>query len=136
MNIVDTSLWIEFFAGAKLDASIMRVMMNRNELFVPVICLYEVRKKFLNDNDPAKADLAMDIMKNGKIISMDFETATLAADFGKQHKLPMADSIIYATAQLHNAEIYTQDRHFEGLGGVRYFAKPFNFLTLVPSLRF
>ena len=124
MNIVDTSLWIEFFAGVKLDASIMRVMMNRNELFVPVICLYEVRKKFLSDNDPAKADLAMDIMKNGKIISMDFETATLAADLGKQHKLPMADSIIYATAQLHNAEIYTQDKHFEGLGGVRYFAKP------------
>jgi len=123
MNIIDTSLWIEFFAGAKLDASILSAIRNKNELCVPVICLYEVRKKFLNDKDVAKADLAVDIMKIGNVIDMDSEIATLASDVGKRHRLPMADSIIYATAQIHNAEIYTQDKHFEGLGGVHYFVK-------------
>ena len=30
--------------------------------------------------------------------------------------------VIYATARIHNAEIYTKDKHFEGLVNVRYFA--------------
>ena len=123
MNIVDTSLWIEYFAGTRLDASILRVIKNKDELCVPVICLYEVRKKFLNDNDASKADLSVNIMKLGRIIIMDSEIAILASDVGKHYKLAMADSIIYATAQVHNAEIYTQDKHFEGLDGVHYFAK-------------
>ena len=124
MNIVDTSLWIEFFAGTKLDTSILNTIKNKNALYVPVICLYEVRKKFLNDNDSVKANLAVDIMRIGKVISVDSEIATLASDVSKQYKLPMADSIIYATARIHGAEIYTQDRHFDGLENVRYFAKP------------
>ena len=123
MNIVDTSLWIEYFAGTPLDNSIIDILLNSKELYVPVICLYEVRKKFLNDYDTDKADIAIDIMKNGKIINIDSEIALLASDMSKQHKLPMADSLIYATAILHDAIIYTQDKHFENLDRVNYFAK-------------
>jgi len=123
MNIVDTSLWIEFFAGTELDGSILNAIKSKDELYVPVICLYEVRKKFVNDNDIEKADLAVEIMKIGKVIDMDIEVAILASNISKQFKLPMADSIIYATAKIHNAEIYTQDKHFENLENVHYFAK-------------
>ena len=49
--------------------------------------------------------------------------AVLAAQLGKQHKLPMADSIIYATAVLYDAELYTQDKHFENMARVHYFSK-------------
>ncbi len=121
MNIVDSSLWIEFFAGTKLNISIINVIRKTSTLCVPVICLYEVHKKFINDNDIEKADLAVDIMKNGKVIDMNSEIAVFASNVSKQYKLPMADSIIYATAQIHNAEIYTQDKHFKDLKQVRYF---------------
>ena len=56
MIIVDTSLWLEYFAGSPLNDSIINALSNSDELYVPVICLYEVRKKFLNDNDPAKVN--------------------------------------------------------------------------------
>lgn len=125
MIIVDTSLWIEFFAGTKLDLSVLNAIRNKNELCIPVVCLYEIRKKFLNDNDVAKADLSVDILKSGRIIDMDSEIAILASDISKQHKLPMADSLIYATAQIHGAELYTQDKHFDGLANVHYFARPY-----------
>ena len=36
----------------------------------------------------------------------------------------MADAIIYATARAQGADLLTCDRHFEGLPGVRFFAKP------------
>jgi len=123
MNIVDTSLWIEFFAGTPLDKSIVNVLSNNNELYVPTICLYEVKKKFLTDNDTVKAVSAIDIMKKGMVIDIDSEIALLASDISKQHKLPMADSIIYATAVLWDAELYTQDKHFENLDRVHYFSK-------------
>jgi predicted nucleic acid-binding protein len=123
MNIVDTSLWIEFFAGTPLNETIINTLLNKYELYVPTICLYEVKKKFLNDNDVAKAVTGINIMKEGMVISIDSEIALLASDIGKQYKLPMADSIIYATAVLYDAELYTQDKHFENLDRVHYFSK-------------
>jgi len=123
MIIIDTSLWIEFFAGTPLDESIVNALSNNDELYVPTICLYEVKKKFLNDNDAVKAVTAIDIMKKGMVISIDSEVALLASDISKQHTLPMADSIIYATAVLWDAELYTQDKHFKNLDRVHYFPK-------------
>ena len=123
MNIIDTSLWIEFFAGTPLDESIVSAIGNSEEMYVPSICLYEVRKKFLNDNDPDTAVAVIDIMRSSIVINLDPEIALLASDISKQHKLPMADSIIYATAVLCDAELYTQDKHFANLDRVHYFSK-------------
>jgi predicted nucleic acid-binding protein len=123
MNIVDSSLWVEYFLDNDIDQSIRNAIRNKNELYVPSICLHEVYKKFLSVNDIDKADLAVDIMQNAVIINLTPRIAVLAAKLGKQCKLPMADSIIYATAKIYNAEVYTQDKHFESLDNVHYFAK-------------
>jgi len=121
MNIVDSSLWIEYFLDNNIDASIINAIENSNKLYVPSICLYEVHKKFLSIDDIDKANLAIDIMQNATVISLNSKIAILASKLGKQYKLPLADSIIYATAKIYNAEIYTQDKHFENLKQVHYF---------------
>jgi predicted nucleic acid-binding protein len=122
MNIVDSSLWIEYFLDNDIDASVINAVENSNELYVPSICLYEVHKIFLSLNDMIKANLAVDIMLNATVTGLNSRIAILASKLGKELKLPMADSIIYATAKIYNADIYTQDRHFEGLEHVHYFA--------------
>ncbi len=123
MNIVDSSLWIEYFLENDIDQSIISTIKDKNKLYVPSICLQEVYKKFLSVNDIEKADLAVDIMQNAVVINLTPRIAVFAAKLGKQYKLPTADSIIYATAKIYNAEIYTQDKHFENLENVHYFAK-------------
>jgi len=80
-----------------------------------------VYKKFLSVNDIEKADLAVDIMQNAVVINLTPRIAVFAAKLSKQYKLPTADSIIYATAKIYSAEIYTQDKHFENLENVHYF---------------
>jgi len=35
----------------------------------------------------------------------------------------MADAIILATAQAHVATLWTQDIHFKGIDGIKYFPK-------------
>jgi PIN domain nuclease of toxin-antitoxin system len=106
-----------------IDQSIIDTIKDTDNLNIPVISLYEVYKKFLSIGDSEKANIAITIMQNAPVIGIDPQLAILAAQLGKQHKLPMADSIIYATAVLCNAELYTQDKHFENLERVHYFAK-------------
>jgi len=125
MNIVDSSLWIEYFLDNDIDISIINAVENSDTLFVPSICLYEVHKKFLSLNEVEKANLAVDIMQNAIVIGLNPKIAVLASTLGKELKLPLADSVIYATAKVCNAEIYTQDKHFKNLDRVHYFAARF-----------
>ena len=58
------------------------------------------------------------------MIELTPSLAISAAVLSDSHKLPMADSIILATAQAHDATLWTQDEHFQGIAGVQYIAKP------------
>jgi len=123
MNIVDSSLWIEYFLENDIDQSVIDIIKDTDNLYIPVISLYEVYKKFLSIDESEKANIAVTIMQNAAVIGINPQLAVLAAQLGKQYKLPMADSIIYATAVLWDAELYTQDKHFENLDRVHYFSK-------------
>ena len=123
MNIIDSSLWIEYFLENDIDTSIINTIKNTDDLCIPIISIYEVYKKFLSIGDIEKANIAVEIMQNAAVIGINPQLAILAAQLGKQYKLPMADSLIYATAVMYDAEIYTQDDHFENLERVHYFAK-------------
>jgi len=54
---------------------------------------------------------------------LDQELAIQAAKLSIDYKVPMADSIIIATARRYDATIWTQDEDFERLSGVNYFKK-------------
>jgi len=62
-------------------------------------------------------------MQQAKVIDITLDIVIKAARISAELKLPMADSIIYATAKEYNATIWTQDKDFEGLDGVKYFKK-------------
>ena len=56
------------------------------------------------------------------MIALDESLAIESARIGLQLKLPLAESIIYATARRYNALLWTRDVGFKGLPGVKYFA--------------
>jgi toxin FitB len=49
--------------------------------------------------------------------------AIAASKLSVEHHVPMADSIILATAKEYDAVIWTQDSDFKKMHGVKYFAK-------------
>jgi predicted nucleic acid-binding protein len=59
-------------------------------------------------------------MRRARVVDLDFPLAVAAADLGVRARLPLADSIILATARAHGATLWTQDADFEGMDGVRY----------------
>lgn len=125
MNVVDSCGWLEYFAGGP-NASFFAPALeaDKDTLLVPTLCLYEVFKNILAQFGREQAVEKIAAMRQGTLISLDDSLALDAAAISHALKLPMADSVILATARSHNATVWTQDAHFEGLDGVRYLAKP------------
>ena len=123
MNIVDSSAWLAYFAGDNNAEYFAEPIENTTELLVPSITLAEVFKIILRQRDEDVALTAIAQMEQGKVIVLDSRLAIDAAYYGLKYKLPLADSIIYATAMKHNAIVWTQDDDFESLNSVKYFPK-------------
>ena len=123
MNVVDSTLWLEFFADTKAGNNISDVVENPSELVVPTITLYEVFKKLLIERDEDDALFAIAHMRQGKVIDLNDELSLYAARISSDYKIPMADSIIYATSLKYSCILWTQDKHFYGLKSVNYLEK-------------
>ena len=121
MNLVDTSGWLEYFADSPRAPHFAAAIEDTEHLLVPAIVVYEVFKKVMLAFDENRALLAMGQLKLGRVVDVDEAIAIYAAKLSLEKRLPMADALIYATALLHGATVFTQDAHFEGLAQVRYF---------------
>ncbi len=120
MNIVDSSAWLEYFANGP-NASYFATAIERiDELLVPSLTLYEVFKRVLQERDEGKALEAVAVMQQGAAVDLDARIALSAARISHDSKLPMADSVILATARSHGATVWTQDADFKGLPEVQY----------------
>ena len=124
MNVIDSSGWLEYFIGGKNANFFAPVIEDTENVIVPTISIFEVFKRTLVEKNRDDALEAVAMMYDGKIIDLDREIALIAAELSFELKLPMADSIILATARANDAILWTQDEHFKGLAGVRFVKKP------------
>lgn len=123
MNVVDSSGWLEYFGQGNNGEIFAPVIQNTDELVVPVVCVYEVFKRIALQRDEEEALKAVGWMTLGHVVELSQEIALLAATLSMEYKLPMADSMILATARISDAVLWTQDEHFIGLEGVEFIAK-------------
>ena len=123
MNIVDSSCWIEYLMGTEIGAKVASVIENPGELVVPTITLYEVYKKLLAEKDEEYALNVVSYMQTGTVIDLNAGLSLSAVQVNRKHKLPMADSIIYATSLYHQAVIFSCDKHFKDIPNIQYFPK-------------
>jgi predicted nucleic acid-binding protein len=123
MNLVDSCGWLEFFSEGPNADFYADAIEHVETLIVPSICLLEVFKKVLNDRGEDAAIEAVALMNQGRVVDLDASIAISAAKIGADRGLPLADSVILATAKSLGALIWTQDSDFEGIEGVKYIAK-------------
>lgn len=123
MNVVDSSAWLAWFANEAGAASFEKPIEDSKSLVVPSICIAEVFKVLARESSEGDALQAIAVMHQSEVVPLDANLAVSAAALGLRHKLPLADSIVYATAQLRGAIVWTQDEDFEGLPQVRFFRK-------------
>jgi predicted nucleic acid-binding protein len=123
MNVVDSSGWLEYFADGKNADFFADAIEDIGSLIVPVISIYEVFKRILQQRDEDEALKAVGVMVQGNVVELDLSLSLMSARLSHEWKLPMADSIILATAQANDAILYTQDADLKGKPGVRYVVK-------------
>ena len=122
-NVVDSSGWLEYFAGGANASFFGPPIQAADCLIVPAICIYEVFKRVLSQAGEEEALRVAGIMSMATVAPLDRDVALEAARVSLEHRLAMADSVILAMAQLHNATLWTQDEHFNGVAGVRFTRK-------------
>ena len=123
MNAIDSSAWLEYFADGPNADLFSAPLQDTDNLIVPSICIYEVFKTVLRQRGEDAALQAAALMRQGIIVDFTAGLALQAAKISLDYKIPMTDSIILATAREHEAIVWTQDRDFEGIEGVKYFSK-------------
>lgn len=124
MNVVDSSGWLEYFAAGPNADFFASAIESTARLLVPAISLYEVFKRVAQQRDEDAALQAIALMQQGRVIELDSRLALTAARISLEYRLPMADSMMLATASAHQAVFWTQDADFKDVPGVKYKAKP------------
>jgi len=123
MNLVDSSGWLEYFADAENAVTFSKPINDTENLIVSVINIYEVYKKISIERSEQVAKQITSVMMQTTVIDIDSKISTEAARLSCLKNIPMADSLIYITAKMHNALLWTQDYDFKNLEGVRFVEK-------------
>ena len=122
MIVIDTSGWVEYLTDGPL-ATVYAEYVRREDVLVPTVVLYEVYKLLRRTVSDEVAEQAAGRLKETNLVTLNQGIALAAADMSLEHGLPMADAIIYATAQTRDALVVTSDAHFQGLPGVEFVAR-------------
>ncbi len=120
MNVVDSSAWLEYFANGPNASFFTSPIEDIEHLVVPSVTIYEVFKRVLQQRDEGQALQAVATMQQGVVVNLDERIALNAARASLDLKIPMADSIVLATARAHGAIVWTQDEDFKDLPNVQY----------------
>ena len=123
MNIVDSSGWLAYFADELNAKHFLTPLKDTPSLVVPVVTIYEVFKVVLRESSENEALQAAAVMQKGTVVDLTAQLAIAASKLSLEHALPMADSIILATAKVFEAILWTQDSDFKNIAGVKYFPK-------------
>ncbi|HEV2178271.1 MAG TPA: type II toxin-antitoxin system VapC family toxin [Terriglobia bacterium] len=123
MNVVDSSGWLEYFADGPNANFFAPAIEALSKLIVPSLTLLEVFKRIASQRGETPAIAAVAQMRQGQVVDLDASLALSAARISLDLKLPLADSVILATARLYDAVVWTQDADFKGLARVQYVAR-------------
>jgi len=123
MNVVDSCGWLEYFANGPNASFFAPPLHEEASLIVPSVSILEVFKRVLQQRGEDEALQVAAMMQQGRVVDLDSAIALRAARLGQDLRLPLADSIILATARRFEATLWTQDRDFEAIASVRYIEK-------------
>ena len=123
MNVVDSSGWLEYLADGPNADFFANSIVATADLLVPTLSLYEVFKRVLQQRGEGDALQSVALMQQGMIVELSVSLALSAARISLNDRIPMADSIMLATARAYGATLWSQDSDFENIAGVKYIAK-------------
>jgi len=123
MNLVDSSGWLSYLLDEPNADRFAPAILATEELLVPSIVVLEVYRHLRRFLGTETAIRAVAPMSEGHALDLTNEIALSAGELGRRHSLPLADSVILASARSRDATVWTQDSDFDGLDRVEYIPR-------------
>ncbi|HIE23968.1 MAG TPA: type II toxin-antitoxin system VapC family toxin [Candidatus Korarchaeota archaeon] len=122
MSVYDTRFFFEYFYSSKklvLEKTKAKLRKEKDR-FISSISIHEVYKLTLEREGLEIAELRASVLeKDFKVVEVDSEIAKLSARIRHRYRIPMADSIIAATAVKLNLPCITDDEHISRVKEIR-----------------
>ena len=120
MYVIDSSGWIEHFVDGPNASGYRKYIQYFSKVITPTIVIYEVYKKIKLDTTEEYALTAVALMRQSNVVPLDDSITLSAADISIKYSIPMADSVVYATAAENKCLLVTSDEHFRNLDKVKF----------------
>ncbi|MEK6933857.1 MAG: PIN domain-containing protein [Nanoarchaeota archaeon] len=120
-KLLDSTILVDYF----VYGNYREIIEGDDILLASALSLFELKRKLLEKKVPSEiVENKINFVK-GRIIVLVVNNiiAEKAASLSVEHNLPAIDSIIYATALVHNAKLLTLDNDFRGLPKAVVFEK-------------
>ena|SRR3989338_7090786 len=121
--LLDTSAWIEYFAGTALGEKVKEVIENgENSLATCILSIAEISDKLSKENE--RFDKSFAFIKNkSKIFGLTLDACSEAGKLKSGRRatkkdFSLADAIIYLTAKENSCKLITKDSDFENMPNI------------------
>lgn len=121
-SVYDTRFFVEYFysSDTKFLTRLKEDLRSVKERLVSAVTIHEVHRINLENEGSQVATLRSEtIRRDFKLVDVDYETAIRSAKLRSRHRMPMADSVIAATAQIYGCPVVSDDPHFQGIDGLK-----------------
>jgi toxin FitB len=93
-----------------------------NERLVSSLTVHEIHRFVLRKEGKDVAKLRSNtIQRDFKVIDVNYQIAVKSAELRNTHPMPMADSVIAATALIEGCPLFTDDAHFKNIENLKTF---------------
>ena len=128
-SVYDTRFFVEYFYSGDSEflSRLKEDLRSVRDRKVSVVTIHEVYRIDLEREGREVARLRSEtIRRDFDVVDMDYETAIRSAELRSRHRIPMADSVIAATAQIRGCPIVSDDPHFQKIEGIktRWYSTP------------
>jgi toxin FitB len=118
----DTRFFVEYFYSPdkEIVGKLKEEFRSTNEKMVSSLTIHEIHRVVLQKEGKTVATLrSQTIKRNFQIIDVDYSIAIKSAELRVKHPMPMADSVIAATAQLNECTLFSDDAHFKNIENLK-----------------
>jgi predicted nucleic acid-binding protein len=115
-SLYDTRFFVEYFysGDAELLGRLKEDLRRVRERMVSALTVHEIHRINMEREGKDVATLRSSTIRGDfRIVDVNYETAVRSAELRSRHRIPMADSVIAATAQIHGCPLVSDDAHFK-----------------------
>jgi predicted nucleic acid-binding protein len=124
--LIDASVWVDYFNGAEPALSEVARLIRRDQAMVAGVAVAEVLRGI---KDAARHEEIRGALLGLRYVEETVDTWIRTGELGRSldavgRVLPLADLHLAALAQQVGAAVYSTDRHFQKVPGIRLYQPP------------